>query len=319
MTNQDAMRRALRRAGVSDTTASDTAALLVSLDESVFGGSESLPPVNAVRALVLLRAINEEARSRAAIAARRVDRRALGLVLVGMVSATAWAASQDVVGSTVFADGLAAYDAREFGSARQAFFELAQARPRAADAWYNFGTASWQVEDTAAAVIGWQRAMRLDPMTGDVRSLLRLGPGTPKLWHGVPPMSLTVIGIVGGAFWVSGFLLLAIGRRRRQRLLWRAGASLAIGAVVILLAGAKQREIIDGRDAAVVLSPSRLRAMPVLSSESGIEAQAGEMVRVLGHQGAWMRVELSDRRRGWVEAQRVQSLAQAEATFSIAR
>jgi uncharacterized protein YgiM (DUF1202 family) len=59
--------------------------------------------------------------------------------------------------------------------------------------------------------------------------------------------------------------------------------------------------------------------MPVLSSESGIEAQAGEMVRVLGHQGAWMRVELSDRRRGWVEAQRVQSLAQAEATFSIAR
>lgn len=319
MTNQDAMRRALRRAGVSDTTASDTAALLVSLDASVFGGSELLAPVNAERALVLLRAINEEARSRAAIAARSVDRRALGLALVGMLSATAWAATQDDVASTVFANGLAAYDAREFGSARQAFFELAQARPRAADAWYNFGTASWQVEDTAAAIIGWQRAMRLDPMTGDVRSLLRLGPGTPRLWHGVPPVSLTVLGTFGGALWVSGFVLLAIGRRRRHQWLWRGGASLAVGAVVVLLAGARQREIIDGRDDAVVLSPARLRAMPVLSSEAGIEAQAGEMVRVLGHQGAWTRVELSDRRRGWVEAQRVQSLAQAEATFSISR
>ena len=319
MTNQDALRRALRRAGVSDPTASDTAALMVSLDESVFGGSELLAPVNAERAVVLLRAINEEARSRAAIAARRVDRRALGFALVGMLSASAWAASQDVVASTVFANGLVAYDAREFGSARQEFFELAQARPRAADAWYNFGAASWQVEDTAAAIIGWQRAMRLDPMTGDVRALLRLGPGTPKLWHGVPPVSLTVVGVVGGALWVSGFLLLAIARRRRQQWLWRAGASLAVGAVVILLAGVKQREIIDGRDDAVVLSPVRLRAMPVLSSEAGIEAQAGEMVRVLGYQGAWMRVELSDRRRGWVEAQRVQTLAHVEAAFSIAR
>jgi hypothetical protein len=319
MTNPDAMRRALRRAGVSDSTASDTAAFLVSLDEAVFGGSDVSAPVNAERALVLLRAIDAEARSRAAITARRADRRVLGLALVGILSASAWAATQDVVASTVFANGLAAYDAGEFGSARQAFFELAQARPRSVDAWYNFGTASWQVEDTAAAIIGWQRAMRLDPMTADVRSLLRLGPGTPRLWHGVPPVSISVVGIAGGALWMSGFLLLAIGRRRRLQVLSRTGTSLAIAAGLTLLAGVKQRDIIDGRDDAVVLSPARLRAMPVLSSEAGIEAQAGEMVRVLGHQGAWMRVELSDRRRGWVEAQRVQTLAQAEATFSIAR
>ena len=49
--------------------------------------------------------------------------------------------------------------------------------------------------------------------------------------------------------------------------------------------------------------------MPVLSSESGIEAQPGEVAKVLGHQGAWTRIELSDRRSGWVEAQRLQVLA----------
>jgi hypothetical protein len=32
-----------------------------------------------------------------------------------------------------------------------------------------------------------------------------------------------------------------------------------------------------------------------------------------------MRVELTDRRRGWVEAQRLQALERAGATFSIAR
>jgi len=207
----------------------------------------------------------------------------------------------------------------QFGSARQAFFELAQARPRAADAWFNFGTASWQLNDTSAAIIGWQRAMRLDPMTSDVRELLRLGPGTPRLWHDVPPVTLTVLGAIGGSFWLAGFLLMAFGRRRRHVFLNRLGASLAIGAVLLLLGGIKQREKIDGRDDAVVLSSARLRAMPVLSSEAGIEAQPGEVVRILGHQGAWMRVELTDRRRGWVEAQRLQALAHAEATFSIAR
>ena len=151
--------------------------------------------------------------------------------------------------------------------------------------------------------------MRLDPMTPDVRDRLRLAPGTPKLWHGVPPVSLTVLATVGASLWVSGFFLLAFARRRRHVLLSRFGTVLAVAALLVLLAGIRQKEIIDGRDAAVVLSAARLRAMPVLSSESGIEAQPGEVAKILAHQGAWTRVELSDRRRGWVEAQRLQVLA----------
>src|SRR5687768_9108626 len=41
MTDEYAMHRALRRAGVSDQTASDAASYLTALDESVFGGAES--------------------------------------------------------------------------------------------------------------------------------------------------------------------------------------------------------------------------------------------------------------------------------------
>jgi hypothetical protein len=314
------MHRALRRAGVSEQTASDAASYLTALDESVFGGAESQLSINHDRAVSLIRAIDAEARSRAAIAASKIHRKSIGVGLVAILSATAWAATQrDIVASTVFANGLAAYDAREFGSARQAFFELAQARPRAADAWFNFGAASWQLEDTAAAVIGWQRSMRLDPTTNDARSLLRLAPGTPRLWHGVPPMTITTLAVIGASFWLSGFVLMAIGRRRRLTFLLRIGGTLAVGAVAILLAGIRQKEILTGHDAGVVLSSARLRPMPVLSSEAGIEAQPGEVVRVIGQQGAWMNVELSDKRRGWVEAQRVQTLQQVEVTFSIAK
>ena len=319
MTDEQAMRRALRRAGVSQQTASDAAALLIALDASVFGGLDASYGINHERALSLLRSIDEEARSRAAIAASRLHRQTIGIGLIALLSATGWAAQHDVVASTVFANGLTAYDAREFGSARQAFFELAQARPRAANAWFNFGAASWQLDDTAAAVIGWQRAMRLDPTSDDTRELLRLGPGTPHLWHGVPPVTVTTLAVVGASFWLSGFILMAVGRRRRHLLIRRIGGTLAVAAGVVLLAGIRQKDVIDGRDAGVVLSSARLRAMPVLSSEAGIEAQPGEVVRILGHQGAWMNVELSDKRHGWVESQRVQTLQQAEVTFSIAK
>ena len=318
MADRDLLRRALRRAGVSESTAADAAALLGTLDESVFGGGETATP-SPERAIILLRAIDLEARSRAAIAARRATRSAAGVGTMLLLSATAWAASQDVVASTVFANGLEAYDAREFGSARQAFFELAQARPRAPDAWYNFAAASWQLEDTAAAVIGWQRTMRLDPMARDVRDNLRLAPGTPRLWHGVPPVSLNLLGGVGGALWISGFVLLAIARRRRHLPLNTVGTALAAGALVILALGVKQQDVIEGRNAAVVTSATQLRAMPVLSSEAGVEALPGEVAKVLGHQGAWTRVELADGRRGWVEGGRLQELSIAEGSFSISR
>lgn len=317
MADKETLRRALRRVGVSDTTAADCAALLGSLDESVFGADRSTT-ANPERAIVLLRAIDLEARSRGAIAARRASRSAIGLGVL-LLSATAWAASQDLVASTVFANGLEAYDAREYGSSRQAFFELAQARPRSADAWYNFATASWQLEDTSAAVIGWQRAMRLDPMAGDARDRLRLAPGSPRLWHGVPPVSLTLLGAAGGAIWVSGFVLLAVARRRRHPLLNTIGTSLAVAALVVLAVGVRQQDVIEGRNAAVVMSATQLRAMPVLSSEAGVEALPGEVAKVLGQQGAWTRVELTDRRRGWVESARLQALSIAEGSFSISR
>jgi hypothetical protein len=192
-------------------------------------------------------------------------------------------------------------------------------RPRAADAWFNFATASWQLDDTAAAVIGWQRAMRLEPMAGDVRDRLRLAPGTPGLWHGVAPVSLTLLGGAGGTLWVAGFALLAIARRRRHPLINVTGAALAAGALVVLAIGVRQKEVIEGRNTAVVLSATRLREMPVLSSDPGIEALPGEVTKILGHQGAWTRIELTDRRRGWVEGARLQALSIAEGSFSITR
>lgn len=313
------LRWSLRRAGVSADTAQATAELVEQLNAVVFGRSAPAAPGLAERAVALLRAIDREARVRPPSLVRTAARATSLAALVTLPGLAAWAASQDPISERLFGDGLAAYDTREFGSARQAFFELAQIRPRAADAWYNFATASWQLADTAAAVIGWQRAMRLEPSASDARSRLRLGPGAPRLWHGVPPVSLSTLAVLGGACWLVGMAVLAVSRRRSVRAGTRGGLVFAGAALLILLGGLRQQEILDGRDVSVVVSPARLRAMPVLSSEAGIEAQPGEVARVLGHQGAWTRIELSDRRRGWVEGQRLQALGLEAGLRRVAR
>jgi hypothetical protein len=311
--------RAMARAGVPESTAQEALRLLTQLDNAVFGRGAPLGSDAAERAVALLRTIDAEARSRSSIAARGAMRRAgQAMMLVVMLAAAApmpvalHAALQSSGGDVarqVFADGLQAYDAREYGIARQAFSELAQARPRSADAWANFGTASWQLQDTAAAVVGWQRALRLEPTASDIRELLRLAPGVPGTWHGVAPVSLTVIATLGGLAWVAAFLALAFAARRGRRTAGRGGVALLTLAGLTLIGGIGQQEVLEGRSAAVVLTPARLRELPALSGDAGVEAQSGELVRIMARQGAWTRVRLSDGRPGWLEAQRIEELA----------
>jgi hypothetical protein len=310
MSNHRELVRTLRRAGVSDGTARDADHLLAALDEVVYGHAGTLAPNAARRALDIVRAIDVEARSRPALAARATPVAMILLVTVAVAAAGVAAAAPDhrSEATRAFNDGVRQYDARQFTEARATFFELAGAEPRAADAWMNFGAASWQAHDTAAAAVGWQRALRLQPMADDVRQQLTLTPGfRDGLLGDVPPVSLDVLAAAVLLSWGTGWILLAwrahraSGRRRAE------GFALGL-AVLFALAGLYQRETLDGRNAAVVISRTSLRGAPALGEEAGAETMTGEVGRVIGRQGAWTRLRLSDGREGWVEARRVQLL-----------
>ncbi len=312
MADRARMERSLRRAGVSPATSEEVIQLVGALQDAVFS-REGLPvPDGARRAARLLRAVDQEARSRETLNARRAVA-ALGLVtMISLVSTGAVsgapASQQDIVALKLFGSGLAAWDAREYGLARQAFQELAQARPRSVDAWFNFGNASWQLQDTAAAVVGWQKALRLQPAARDIRDRVRMSPGPKQVLLGVPPVTVSQIGVVGLILWLSAWSLLALWRRNGRSSLRTGGILLLMGVVVALIAGLRQQEIVDGRGTAVVLAVTNLRDLPALSADPGVQAQPGEVVRVLTHQGVWTRIRLLDDRIGWVGSQRITEL-----------
>jgi Tfp pilus assembly protein PilF len=120
--------------------------------------------------------------------------------------------------------------------AAQLFARVSSRAPRAADAWSNLGAASWARGDTALAVVGWQRALRLDPLDADSRDRLdavhAAAVGDAAY---VPPVPADVVAAAALTLWLAAWLVLALPLGRPSAAL-RHGAvgALALSFIVLL-------------------------------------------------------------------------------------
>lgn len=300
------MERALRRAGVSAETARAARALFARLDEAAYARSPVAEPDLAGRVLAVLDAVDAEARP--AVGARRRSRRLLGFALLSLAGAGGvGAAADDARHAAIFASGVAAWDSGDVDEARQLFATVAAAVPRAADAWANLGTASWYSGDTATAVVGWQRALRLEPLASDVRQRLAATPSfRAGLLGDIPAVPLSAVSAFGLLLWIVGWLAVASASRRPR--LARLAPRLLSGAAATALLGLVAHERIAGRDQVVVVESDRLREAPAVGAETGAIVMAGETARIRAAEGVWQRVRFSDGREGWLERRALESL-----------
>jgi tetratricopeptide (TPR) repeat protein len=318
-TTRGALAKALRRAGTTPETAAAAEALLVALDRAAYSPGAPPPAGAAASALDLFGRVDGEARSRLALAARRFAPSVALAVAVGAGAAGAASAvaaqlqADEPTPAERFAAGRAAYEARRFPEAARLFADVARAQPRAADAWANFGTSSWAAADTAAAVVGWQRALRLEPLADDARDRLALvGPSQQGAVASVPRVPLDAATLGALALWCGGWVLLLVAARRpRARAVlsgWGAGA-LAASLVLSVSARALAAGLAAHR-LAVVEDRGPLRTLPALAADEGAALVPGDVARVEQRQGAWARVALDGEREGWVEWDRLVPLGE---------
>lgn len=207
-----------------------------------------------------------------------------------------------------FNNGVSLYREGRFAAARDSFTSAARLVPRSADSWANSGTAAWAAGDTTGAALGWQRALRLQPGSEDVRQRLRLLPGGQLTGGaGIPPIPAATLQWVALAAWASGWALA----------LWNVagGGTLLTGAVGALLllatAGGSGSALLVERAAArelYVASPgAMLRAQPALTGTPRRALAAGEVVQVRARAGVWSRVSAGGE-TGWVERSQLREL-----------
>lgn len=311
MTDSRAFVRALRRVGVTTETAQRTQLVLAEIDRATYGGaSPSATGALLQRAADTYAAVDTEAIPAAGAnrTSTRVGRLAVLLAVV-VLGGTAVASADDALDAARFQRGVAAYDRGEYDASMREFRDIITRVPRAADAWANLGTAAWYANDSAAAAIGWQRALRLEPLASDVRGRLESTPGfRAGLLGDVPPVPVDAAAALGTLLWIAGWGALAFAARHarselRSEALMAIGGGALVGLLTIALA-----EVLAGRHRVIIVHADRLRSAPALGAEASSEVMTGEGAVETGAQGVWSRLRFADGRTGWLETRRVASL-----------
>jgi hypothetical protein len=312
LTDPGAWARALRFEGVTDETAADAERFLDALDAAAFGGAGGGTAELAKRATALLAKIDSEARKVRAI--RRTPTmaataRAVALILT--LGAAAALLARDVERAREpFARGLVAYAGADYQRAAALFEDAARAAPRTPAIWANAGTAAWAASDTAGAVVGWQHALRLDPLADDLRDRLArvrapqdIGVARVPL---MPPRAPSALALL---LWIAGWAIVARMLLRNRR---NTAMRFAIATLIVAGGGAAGARVfedrIEGRDLAVVIDPGPLRAMPALGADAGAIPLVGEVAHIVQRQGVWTHIELDGGRDGWIASERLAPL-----------
>jgi hypothetical protein len=304
-THPGALERALRRAGVSDETATRAEIMLRALDSASYDRTGALPRHAPREASVIARAVDAEALSRRELPFWLPM---LAIALIG--TATTLLASDSA--ATHFARGVSSYVRLDYPAARSAFAAAAAAAPASPDAWANYGTASWSIADTAAAVYGWRQALALEPDAEDVQQRATLahdgGMSAPGWVPAVPNHASVWLFAV---LWLLGWTFAWMARRPHP---WAARAVLPTVVCALLVGiGAVELEArVAGARLAVVRHTIWVSSDPAIGVDRGPTIASGEIVRIAGRRGTWTRVEASDDRDGWVPSSELLRIADRE-------
>jgi tetratricopeptide (TPR) repeat protein len=289
--------RALRYAGVTEATALEADEVLERLDAAAFSPVGQVDRALVQRAVAIAAAVDNEAVRPAPT--RAGGGPATALVLALLVGAPL-AGMPDAVTRT-FADGVAAYERGEFAAAQRLFARTSARAPRAVDAWANLGAAAWTRGDTAHAALGWQRALRLDPLDAEVRD--RLATVQPPLIGSaayVAPVPVNAMALGALVLWLSAWLALALPLSWRPPQT-RAVAGGALVLAVVALGGALElRDRADVRGLGVLRSGRELLDAPTPAAPPAATAAAGEVGAMGAREGAWVRLTLDGSRAGWL-------------------
>jgi len=289
------------RAGVTADTANRARVFISELNAAAFDIAGKWPGNGVTRAYDLYRAIDREARPRRVPRARTAT---IALLLAVALAAGARAADG---AHALFARGVDSYAHGQYASSTRDFAALAAHEPRAPDAWANMGTAAYAAGDTARAMLGWQRALRLEPLASDVRDRLDLisptAPSSPGFVPAIPPLPLAALAAL---LWLGGWLSLAWQARRRGPMAPRLQLTGPVVATAAALVFATATVLLDRRinatDLAVIAHDAPLHVLPALASDRGATLRTGDVARVLESEGAWARVAADGGREGWLDA-----------------
>ena len=287
--------RVLRRAGVTEATATAAHETLELLDRAAFSPSGTVDRSLIARSLEIVRAVDGEAVRPAA----RGSAVATAIVATALLGVAIGAMPEAVRRS--FDEGVQAYERGQYTASQRLFARAAARAPRAADAWANLGVAAWARGDTAHAVLGWQRALRLEPL--DVESRERLALVQPPIIGApayVPPVPVNALAVAALMLWTAAWIALWINAAHRTPYVRPFAGGAIVVAIVSLVSALELQERAGVRGLGAARRGRELLDAPGVEGSPVASVSAGEVGLLGVREGGWVRLAIDGARAGWI-------------------
>jgi len=324
--NREGVRAALLEGGASEQTASDFIELLDACEYARYAPSAGQQSMQehyeaAVRVLSETDASVKKTPSKKSGGARMLGL-SIALLLLGPLSQ---AAELPEGRDTLWRSGVAAYEQGRYADAESDWLHLAESCRDNAELWYNIGDAAFQAGDNAHAVLGYERALKLDPSFEDARYNLGIVARQLDRIDAVPEFVLkrffrnicyglgangwALLGAIFFLMTLAGVWLFLRSGRRGLRLTGFFGGILTL----LLCAGAlafsawQYADYADRTEAVVMKARSTVRSAPSSSGSTSLfDLHAGTKVTTLESVNGWSNIRIADGREGWIKEEDIE-------------
>ena len=243
------------------------------------------------------------------------------IILFLLLSPKLFAAEETHI-SGIFQSANEFYSNGNYEQAIKHYKEILENNHESAALYFNLGNAYYKINEFPAAILYYEKALRLDPADEDTRFNLRLAnlktvdkiesiPELPviKWWN-----SLVYAKSVDSWGWLCiqalflSMLLFIVFLSARKILLKKLGFYLGILFIIFSILsftlGQQQKNQLTKRDLGIVFAPSlTVNSSPVENGNKLFVIHEGTKVKVLESSGTWKKIILANGNVGWVNAE----------------
>lgn len=216
----------------------------------------------------------------------------------------------------IFQDANTSYKTGDYGKAAERYESLIEQDPHVAAFYYDLGNAYVRLGKLSRAILNYEKALRLDPRSGDIRENLRFTRGLleyrvedTRNWYLKATEAVlkfmterevySVVLVVLFIFLAGGILYFVIGRG----VFWNPWQQFVFVVLVVsaLVAFGKQVQSNVIRDAIVMQKECEARYGPSEHDQVAFKMGEGIKVFVMDRREDWSRVLLTNGESGWVK------------------
>lgn len=229
--------------------------------------------------------------------------------------------------NSLFQEGNRAYNEGDYAAAVNFYDQILANGEESAELYYNLGNAHYRLNNIASSIYNYEKALMFNPNDPDVTTNLEFArdlviddieevetTGFERIWRNTLSFldfnewAWVAIGF-SIAFAVLFLLYYFSGRTLYKRLFFTFSMVVLVLAVTSLVFAYEQRSYFTGNEYAIIFSEeAEVRSEPTIRSGEIFYLHEGTKVEVLESYQNWIKFELANGIRGWMENRHLKML-----------